>query len=44
MKFFPSERARQRADTRTVLAFFVVMAIVTVVFAVVVAAHYLLRW
>ncbi len=42
MKLFPSERARQRRDTRTVIRFFAVMAIITVVFATVIAAHYLL--
>jgi nitrogen fixation protein FixH len=44
VKIFPSERARQRADTRTVVGFFGVMAVITLAFAVIVAVHYLLAW
>jgi len=44
MKIFPSERDRQRADTRTVIRFFGVMAILTLAFAAIVAVHYLLAW
>jgi hypothetical protein len=44
MKVFPSERNRNRADTRTVVGFFGVMAIITLAFAAIVAAHYLLGW
>jgi hypothetical protein len=44
MKLFPSERERQKSDTRTVLFLFKVIAIVTVAFAAIVAGHYLLGW
>lgn len=44
MRLFPSERARQRRDTRTVIRFFAVMAIVTLAFAVICAARYLIGW
>ena len=42
MRFMPTERARQRADTRTVVAFFSVIAVVFVVFCLVVGASKLL--
>ena len=44
MKVFPSERARQRADRRTVVRFFAAMAILTLTFAAIVAVRYLLAW
>jgi hypothetical protein len=44
MKVFPSERTRNRADTRTVVGFFAAMAILTLTFAAIVAVHYLLAW
>jgi hypothetical protein len=42
MRFMPTERARQRADTRTIAAFFAAMAVVLTGFVVVVAVHRLL--
>jgi len=40
MRFMPTERARQRADFRTVVAFFAAMAVVLAAFAAVVTIHY----
>jgi hypothetical protein len=44
IRFFPSRREVRRAETRLVLRFFAVMAIVTVLFIAIVAVHYLLGW
>ena len=43
MKFFPSQRAVQRAQTRFVVRFFAVMLIVTLVFAAILIGHYRFR-
>ena len=44
MPLFRSHREVQQAERRTVGWFFAVMAIVTVTFGLIVAAHYLLPW
>jgi predicted nucleic acid-binding Zn ribbon protein len=44
MRLFPSERERQRSDTRTVLFFFKAIALLTVAFVVVLILHRLLGW
>jgi hypothetical protein len=44
IRFFPSRREIRRAETRLVLRFFAVMAVVTVLFVAIVAVHYLLGW
>jgi hypothetical protein len=44
IRFFPSRREVRRAETRLVVRFFGVMAVVTLVFIVIVAGHYLLGW
>jgi hypothetical protein len=44
IRFFPSRREVRRAETRLVLRFFGLMAIVTLLFIVIVAVHYLLGW
>lgn len=44
MKLFPSERDRQKSDTRTVSWFYLFMFIVTVAYGVIGAVLYLLRW
>jgi hypothetical protein len=44
MRIFPTERARQRADTRTVKGFFAAIAIVTLLFGLTIGVHYLLGW
>jgi hypothetical protein len=44
MRLFPSERARQESDRRTVVFFFKAMAILTVTVMVLVTVHRLLGW
>ena len=44
MKVFPSERDRQKSDTRTVSWFFSAMFIVTLAYGAIVAVHYLGLW
>ena len=44
MPLFRSHREVQQAELRTVGWFFAVMGIVTVTFALIVGAHYLLSW
>jgi hypothetical protein len=44
MRLFPSERERQRSDSRTALFFFKVMTIVMSLYIAVTAVHYLLGW
>ena len=44
MRFLPSPRTVRRAEARMARRFFALMALVTAVFAVVVAVHYLLSW
>ena len=39
MRLFPSERARQKSDTRTVVLFFKVVAVLAAAFATIVALH-----
>jgi hypothetical protein len=42
IRFFPSRREMRRVETRLMLRFFTVMAVVTVLFVAIVAVHYLL--
>ena len=44
MRLLRSYKDMRRAEVRTVGWFFAVMGIVTVMFALIVAAHYLLSW
>ena len=44
IRFFASRREIRRAETRLVVRFFAAMAILAVVFAIVVATHYLFGW
>jgi hypothetical protein len=44
IRFAPSQREIRRAETRMVLRFFAVIAVVTLLFIAVVGVHYLLGW
>ena len=44
VKFFPTRREVRRAEARLLGRFFTVMAIVTIVYALLVAGHYLTGW
>ena len=44
IRILPTRREVRRAEARLLRRFFGVMAIVTIVFAVIVAGHYLTGW
>ena len=44
VKFFPRRREIRRAEARLVGRLFAVMAVVTIVYALLVAGHYLTGW
>lgn len=44
IRVFPTQREVRRAQARLVIRFFYVMAVVTLLFAIIVAVHYRLGW
>jgi len=44
VRLFPGQRETRRAERRLLGRFFGVMAVVTIVYAVLVAGHYLTGW